>query len=177
MSDKLEQRSRRQAEAHKWGSQLRREIDALVRATEGMGATSLLEALVTEAVIADNGELVDKRGNKGFAWNPEVYARKTVGQSAAARERVKSAGASLGRVLVGGHPDHRTYLAYLQALYVVATQQDYDVTERIELLWDQMVFDEEQEPELDEPARRRSFLGRIWDVFRTWWLGSAGGML
>jgi hypothetical protein len=153
-----------QATAHQWGQHIRREFDTLVRATEGMGATALVEAIATEAVIADTGELADGRGNKGWAWNPEAIRRTTVSNPAA--ERVKSAGASLGRVLCGGHPNHRVYLAFLQAIYVVTTQQDYDVAARIEMLWDQMAY--ENEEAVEELAPRQSWLGRAWQALLAW---------
>jgi hypothetical protein len=168
MSDDIKQAVKRQSQGHLWGSQLRREIDVLFRACEGIGATSVFEALATEAVIADDGTLNDTTGKAGYAWNPQAQIKKGVRNPAG--ERVKSAGASLGRVLSGGHPDHRTYLAYLQAMYVVTTQQDYDVTARIEMLWDQMAYD--VEPETEEElvtATRRSWLGRVWDRIVCWW--------
>lgn len=149
---------------HQWGSQLRREFDTLARATEGLGACALFEALATEAVIADTGELQSTAGEVGYAWDPQAQIRK--GARNPASERVKAAAASFGRVLAGGHPDHRTYLAYLQAIYVVTTQQDYDVAQRIEMLWDQMAYDEEM-TEDSEPTPR-SWLGRVIDRFVNW---------
>jgi hypothetical protein len=166
----LEKTVRRQSQAHQWGSQLRREFDTLVRATEGLGATALFEALATEAVIADNGELQDSAGKPGYAWNPDAQKRK--GSKNPAAERVKAAGSSFGRLLAGGHPDHRTYLAFLQALYVVTTQQDYDVAQRIEMLWDQMAYDEEPSEDEELPGgRERSWIGQLWRRFVTWWVG------
>jgi hypothetical protein len=162
----LEKQVRRSSQGHQWGSQLRREIDTLFRATEGLGATAMFEALSTEAVIADNGQLESTSGTPGYAWDPEAQRRK--GSRNPAAERAKVAGASLGRVLAGGHPDHRTYLAFLQALYVVTTQQDYDVAARIEMLWDQMAVDEEPE-EHTYSVKRRSWVKRVWARFIAWW--------
>jgi len=171
MSDSLiKQAVRRSSQAHQWAIHLRRELDTLIRATEGTGASSLFEALATEAVIADNGELCDSTGKPGYAWNPEAQKRK--GARNPAGERVKSAAASFGRVLAGGHPDHRTYLAYLQALYVVTTEQDYDVAARIEMLWDQMAYDTEDEEQIEEAATApRTWLGKLVDRFLTWLRG------
>lgn len=163
----IEKTVRRQSQGHQWGSQLRREFDTLVRATEGLGATSLFEAIATEACIADDGTLCTTAGEKGYAWHPEAQNRKSSRNPAG--ERVKAAGASFGRVIAGGHPDHRSYLAFLQALYVVTTQQDYDVAQRIEMLWDQMAYDE-PEPEAEEPViTERSWISRTWERFLSWW--------
>lgn len=166
----IQQQIKRTSQSHQWAVQLRREIDTLIRATEGLGISSTFEALATEAVIADNGELCDSTGKPGYAWNPDSQLRK--GSRNPAGERVKAAAASLGRVLAGGHPDHRTYLAYLQALYVVTTQQDYDVAARIEMLWDQMAYDEPDAPEELEPVSvPRTWLGRVIDRFFAWLRG------
>lgn len=165
----LEKQVKRSSQSHQWGSQLRREIDTLYRATEGLGATALFEAICTEAVIADDGELQSSDGTAGYAWDPDAQRRK--GSRNPAAERVKASGASLGRVLAGGHPDHRTYLAFLQGIYVVTTQQDYDVAARIEMLWDQMAYDE-PEPEENEAVivrRRRSWIRDAWQRFLMWW--------
>lgn len=153
-----------QTNGHKWGGQLRREFDTLVRATEGLGASALVEAIATEAVIADDGHLHDTSGKAGYAWNPQAQIKK--GARNPAGERVKAAAASLGRVLAGGHPDHRTYLAFLQGIYVVTTQQDYDVASRIEMLWDQMAYDEEHP--VEPPTPPRTWLSRIIDRFVQW---------
>lgn len=169
MSDPLiKQQVQRTTQAHTWAIHLKRELDTLIRATEGTGASALFEALATEAVLADNGELCDSTGKSGYAWNPDAQKRK--GARNPASERVKSAAASFGRVLAGGHPDHRTYLAFLQALYVVTTQQDYDVAARIELLWDQMAYDDE-EHEDEETAAPRTWLGKLVDRFLSWLRG------
>jgi hypothetical protein len=169
MTDKkLRTQVKRSSQAHQWGSQIRREFDTLARATEGLGACAVFEAIATEAVIADNGELKDSTGKVGYAWNPEAQQRKGARNPAA--ERVKAAAASFGRVLAGGHPDHRTYLAFLQGIYVVTTQQDYDVASRIEMLWDQMAYDTEPEEEEEVNVRiERSWLGRVWDNLLAWW--------
>jgi hypothetical protein len=163
----LRKEARRNSQAHKWGGQLRREFDTLYRATEGLGASALFEAISTEAVIADTGELCDSAGREGYAWNPE--SNKLKGSRNPASERVKSAGASLGRVLAGGHPDHRSYLAFLQAIYVVTTQQDYDVAARIEMLWDQMAYDQEETEAEEAVIKERSWIGRLWHRFVAWW--------
>jgi hypothetical protein len=165
---KLAKEVRHQTQGHKWGGQLRREFDTLSRATEGMGASSLFEAIATEAVIADDGELCDSSGKPGYAWNPEAQKRK--GSRNPASERVKAAGASLGRVLAGGHPDHRSYLAFLQGVYVVTTQQDYDVAQRIEMLWDQMAYDDEGLEEVPHP--KRGWIRNTWNRFLAWWRSS-----
>lgn len=119
-----------------WAAQIRREFDILIMARQGDGTSSIAFALAVEAVAADTGMLTDVAGNPGFAWKPTVYENK--GSKNPTADRIKSAGASLGRMLAGGHPDHRTYLAFMEAIYVVTTAQDYDVAARIEALWDQL---------------------------------------
>lgn len=118
-----------------WATQIRRELDILMLARQGDGMTSIMFALAVEAVAADTGALADLAGNTGYAWKPSVYENK--GSRNPAADRIKSAGASLGRILAGGHPDHRTYLAFMEAVYVVTTAQEYDVVARVEALWDQ----------------------------------------
>lgn len=118
---------------HLWAIQIRREIDTLTLARQGHDTSQLMFAVSVEAVAADTGLLQDSQGNAGFAWTPSVYEKKSKNPAA---ERIKAAGASLGRIMCGGHPDHRAYLAFLEAIYIVTTAQDYDVVARIEKLWD-----------------------------------------
>lgn len=158
--------NRRIVSGHQWGVQLQREIDVLVAGTQGIGLSTTMLALATEAVIADTGRLCDSTGTPGYAWQPEVYERKANHDPVTAR--IRAAGSSLGRVLAGGHPSHRAYLAFLEAVYVVTTQQSYDVAERIEKLWDEAerMRDEIDEPEEDETPRRKPWTARLRDWLR-----------
>ena len=168
-SDRSTQSNRRLVAGHQWGLQLQREMDVLVAATKGQGLCTLILALATEAVIADNGTLVDSSGEPGYAWNPRVYEGKSADPVTG---RIRAAGGSLGRVLAGGHPSHRTYLAFLEALYVVTTQQEYDVAERIEKLWDesQAMVEQEIEEEEQRERPRPSTLRRLWTYIKVHWL-------
>ena len=150
---------------HQWGVQLQREIDVLIKATEGRGASTLFLALATEAIIADTGRLEDSTGTVGYAWQPKVYEK----ERDPVTSRIRAAGASIGRVMAGGHPSHRCYLAVLEAVYVVTTQQEYDVAERIEKLWDEAranadISDQEQLEAKARPRRSlwRRFLNWLW---------------
>lgn len=165
--------NRRLVSGHQWGVQLQREVEVLVTAMKGVGLPSIFLALATEAVIADNGTLTDSSGEPGYAWTPKVYETKSPGDPITAR--IRAAGASLGRVLAGGHPTYRAYLAFLEALYVVTTQQEYDVAERIEKLWDEAArlhdTDEEHDDDLVADRRPRGWVGRLWSYLRLHWLG------
>lgn len=152
----------------KYSAQIRREFDVLLQATDGVGASSLIHTLAAEAVLADTGRLTDSTGAAGFAWNPAVYEKRNATDPVAAR--IASAGASLGRVLAGGHPTHRTYLAYLEAIYQVTVTQGDDVAARIERLWDQYAAQEIEEP-LVEPTTR-PWYRRLWARFVAWWSAS-----
>jgi hypothetical protein len=149
-----------------WAAQIRREIDLLVQATDGIGATSLIAHLATEAVYADNGTLKTSVGEPGYSWSPEAEKRKNARDPVA--QRIYAAGASLGRVLAGGQCDHRAYLAFMEAIYQVATNQDRDVTSRIEALWER--HDQHVEEQEAIEAERRGLLRRVWDAVHDWWL-------
>lgn len=125
------------SKGHLWGVQIRRELDTLMLARGGEETSHVMFMLAVEAVTADTGTLVDSSGVAGFAWRPSVYTNRRSSKDPAA-DRIKSAGASLGRIMAGGHPDHRTYLAFMEAVYVVTVAQDYDVASRIEALWDRL---------------------------------------
>lgn len=154
---------------HQWGVQLQREIDVLLAANEGRGASALILALATEAVIADNGTLTDSLGKPGYAWTPGVYQKKAGPDWITSR--IRAAGSSIGRVMSGGHPSHRTYLAVIEALYVVTTQQSYDVAERIERLWDEAAARKDIE-EQEEHERGPGLFRRMWSRFLAWWHAS-----
>lgn len=160
--------NRRLVSGHQWGVQLQREVDVLVAATQGIGLSTTMLALATEAVIADNGTLADSRGEQGYAWQPDVYERRATAYADPVTARIRAAGSSLGRVLAGGHPSHRAYLAFLEALYQVTTQQSYDVAERIEKLWDQAESMRDQAIEETEEQEREHvpILRRIRDWLR-----------
>lgn len=163
----------RGAQSHLWGAQIRREVDILLNATEGVGASSLFAALATEAVVADGGQLSTTTGEQGYAWNPKAHGRERDPVQA----RIRSAGASLGRVLVGGQPDHRSYLAFLEAIYQVTTSQERPVTERIEQLWEAYAaMSEEERVEQEERAARPGLLRRFWRALRAWWLQGLEGL-
>lgn len=161
--------NRRLVAGHQWGVQLRREIDVLVAAMQGVGVTATIQALATEAVLADNGTLKDTAGHPGFAWDPAAQTRK--GSRDVVTQRIRAAGASIGRIMAGGHPNHRTYLAVLEAVYVVTVAQDYDVAERIEKLWDQSAALVEVAEEEQAVPRKRGLLHRLWDAIKRHWFG------
>ena len=170
MSTPTPNTNRRMVAAHQWGLAIRREIDILIAAQQGAGTTATMQALATEAVLADDGTLRDSTGEPGYAWHPDRYKGKDAG--AAATARIRAAGASIGRAMVGGHPAHRTYLATLAAIMEVAAAQDYDVTARIELLWDQQAAQmESAEAEEAAVVRQRSWIARVWDFLKERWLG------
>jgi hypothetical protein len=111
---------------------IRRELDVLLQAAEGIGACNIVRAIAVEAVAADEGDYTDTAGNPGYAWNPKGYLDK----SDPVGFRIYSAAQSLGRVMAGGNCDARTYAAFMEGIYKVTVNQDYDVTRRIEQLWD-----------------------------------------
>jgi hypothetical protein len=150
-----------------WAAQIRREIDLLVQATDGIGASSLFARLATEAVYRDDGTLKTSVGEPGYSWSPDVQERKKSRDPV--QQRINAAAASLGRVLGGGQCDHRAYLAFLEAIYQVATSQDKDVSARIEALWER--YDQHVVEEAAIEQARRSLLRRVWDAVRNWWAG------
>lgn len=156
---------------HKQGVHLRREIDILIAATQGVGTSAIFAALSTQAALRDDGTLTDSAGNPGYCWRPEVYERKSADP---VRSRIHAVAASLGRVMGGGHPSNRSYLAFLDAIYVVTTEQDYDVTARIEKLWDDAAargeIAEEEREQASRP-RRQPLLGRVWAYIKLHWFG------
>lgn len=160
------------AQSHLWGAQVRREVDILLAATEGIGASSLLQRIATEAVVADTGALKTSTGEAGYAWDPTSHQRRGVRDPV--EQRIRTAGASLGRVLCGGQPDHRSYLAFLEAIYQVTTNQDQDIAERITALWDR--YEAVIEEEIAEAERKRtSILDRFWRALVAWWRHGLGG--
>lgn len=144
-----------------WAHELRTEIDTLILAREGRGTSHLLFAISVAAVTADTGALTSSTGKPGYAWNPISYE----GRSDPTAERIRAAGASVGRLMAGGHPDHRVYLAVMEAVYVVTTTQDYDVIAKIESLWDERKQLEIEEQEA-APAPRRGVMRRLLDWMR-----------
>lgn len=154
---------RQRASGHTWGLQLRREMEILMQATNGVGAATLWQTIAAEAAVVDDGTLADSAGTTGYAWNPDVYERK--GSADPVRDRMLAISASMGRVLCGGHPSHRAYLALLEAVYRVAVEQDYDTARRIEALWERARVDaaiaasEEQERQENQP--RPGVLARV----------------
>lgn len=160
--------STRAAQGALWAAHIRREFDMLIRALDGVGASSLVQQLATEAVVADNGTLKTSVGEAGYSWDPATQERKKARDPVG--QRIAAAGASLGRVLAGAQCDHRAYLAFLEAIYQVSTNQDRDVTARIEALWamaDQLA--EEERVEEERKAEHRGLLGRAWDAIVNWW--------
>jgi hypothetical protein len=133
---------------------VRREIDVLFQASEGMNASALLRTIAIEAVASDEGNYTNTAGEPGFAWNPEVYVKRYPSNPVEAR--IHSAAGSLGRVLGGAGCDARSYSAFLEGIYRVTVNQDHEVTRRIEELWDCL-------PQIEIPVevKRPSRLRRI----------------
>lgn len=153
-----------------WAAQIRREFDTLAQAMSGVGIASLIQTLATEAVYADNGTLRTSVGEPGYSWNPDAASRKRKGDPV--RERINSAGASLGRVLAGGQCDHRAYLAFLEAFYQVTTTQNPDISARIEALWErhEQHVAEEEAIESEKPGVLARFWSAIVEWFKTGWM-------
>lgn len=148
-----------------WAAHIRREFDTLVQAMGGVGTSSLIQHLATEAIYADNGKLTTSTGEPGYSWDPKVHERKSLKDPIG--QRISAAGASLGRVLAGGHCDHRAYLAFLEAIYQVATNQDRDISARIEELWERAAQEVEEQVALE--VEKRGWLRRAWDALVDWW--------
>jgi hypothetical protein len=149
---------------------LKREFDVLAEATKGLGMASVISSLAIQAVLADTGQLCAGNGEPGYAWQPDVYQRKAPHDPVG--ERIRVAGATFGRVMAGGHPTHRSYLAYLEAMYRVTTAQEDEVARRIEELWDAL----ETKPELvlvpTPTEREHGVIVRLWKRFIAWWRAS-----
>lgn len=150
-----------------WAAHIRREFDTLVQALSGVGTSSLVQQLATEAIYADNGKLVTSTGEAGYSWDPSAQDKKNARDPVQAR--IAAAGSSLGRVLAGGQCDHRAYLAFLEAIYQVATNQDRNISARIEELWARA--DQEIEEQIVLEREARSFLRRAWDAIVAWLKG------
>jgi hypothetical protein len=147
-----------------WAAQIRREFDLLAQAMNGVGISSLIQTLATEAVFADDGTLKTSVGEPGYSWNPDAASRKR--KTDPVKERINSAAASLGRVLGGGQCDHRAYLAFLAAFYEVKTSQDQDITARIEALWERHEQHVAEEETIE--AEKQGVLGRVWAAIVSW---------
>ena len=143
---------------------IRREFDILLAATQGIGAASLMHALSVAAVTADTGHLRSGDGTEGHVWQPKVYETKS--PTNPVHSRICAAGASLGRILAGGHPTNRAYLAFMEAIYVVTTSQTDDVADRIQALWDAHEAALDAEP---IPTTRTPWYRRWWHRLRAWW--------
>lgn len=143
---------------------IRREFDVLLAATQGIGASSLIHALAIEAVTADTGKLKTTDGTEGYVWQPRVYETKA--PTNPVHSRICAAGASLGRILAGGHPTNRAYLAFMEAIYQVTTSQADDVADRIQALWDAHEAAVDAEP---APEPRTPWYARLWRRLRSWW--------
>jgi len=152
------------------GAHLRREYDVLVEAKQGLGAASLFHAISVQAAAADDGTLEHGTGTPGYAWQPDVYQRKSPTDPVG--ERIRAVSASFGRVMAGGHPTTRAYLAFMEGIYRVTTDQPEDVTKRIEAMWDDL----EREPVLliEVERDRPSWWRRVWETIRSWWNESYG---
>ena len=131
---------------------IRKDIETLIEAHDGKEFVQLWNALVVAAVSADDGNLQDSNGNKGYAWTPDKYHGKHKDPVGA---RLAAAAASLGRMMFTGRGDWRTLAAYMEAAYVVTVESDYDTAARIEELWDLTEPKEEIPTIAPLPPRRR----------------------